>query len=137
MKGWGENVGRDLRIRKGSILAEIQALDLYADAVGLSPDEWALHYSLEDTLMDIYSKEEEYWRKRGSMNWILFGDAKMAYFQAIVNGRRRRCMIPLLWDGDLKILEADELQSHVDGFYKALFAGCPRCGIALASDIWG
>ena len=61
--------------------------------------EWAHRYNLEDSLMEIYSKEEEFWRRRGSMNWVLFGDANTAYFQAIANGRRRRCSIPLLWEG--------------------------------------
>uniref|UniRef100_A0A453GIK2 Uncharacterized protein n=1 Tax=Aegilops tauschii subsp. strangulata TaxID=200361 RepID=A0A453GIK2_AEGTS len=50
--------------------------------------------------MDIFSKEEEYWRRRGTQNWVLFGDANTAYFHAIANGRRRRSTIPLLWDGD-------------------------------------
>nr|XP_020149437.1 uncharacterized protein LOC109734646 [Aegilops tauschii subsp. strangulata] len=40
MKGWGANLGRDLRERKKALLTAIQALDLRADTVGLSPDEW-------------------------------------------------------------------------------------------------
>jgi hypothetical protein len=39
MKGWGANVGRDLRVQKGALLAEIQALDLRADVGGLSSVE--------------------------------------------------------------------------------------------------
>lgn len=58
MKGWGASVGRDLRVQKGALLVEIQALDLCADGGGLSLDEWALRYSLEDTLTGIYAKEE-------------------------------------------------------------------------------
>ena len=95
----GANVGRELKVQKGSLLWEIQVLDLRADGVGLSLDGWALWYSLEDELLEIYCKEEAYWRQSGSMNWVLFGDANMAYFQAIANGRRRRCTIPLLWEG--------------------------------------
>lgn len=89
MRGWGANVGRDLKIRKGSLLADIQVLDLQANTAGLSPEEWALRYNLEDELLEIYRKEQEYWRRRGSLNWVLFGDANTAYFQAIANGRRR------------------------------------------------
>ncbi|KAE8821864.1 hypothetical protein D1007_00055 [Hordeum vulgare] len=60
MKGWGVNVGRDLRVLKSSLLAQIQALDLWSDDTGLSSDDWALRYSLKDSLMDIYSKVEDY-----------------------------------------------------------------------------
>ena len=75
-------------------------MDLKADAAGLSSDEWALHYSLEEVLLEIYRKKEEYWRQRGTFNWVLFGDANTAYFQAIPNDRQRRCTIPLLLEGD-------------------------------------
>ena len=80
MKGWGANIGRDLRIQKASLLEEIRDLDLCADIVGISVEEWMHRYNLEDSLMEIYSKEEEFWRQRGSINWVLFGDANTAYF---------------------------------------------------------
>ena len=100
MKGWGANLGRDLRERKKTLLSAIQALDLRADAVGLSPEDWLSRYDLEDQLSVIYTDKEAYWRLRGAQKWVLKGDANTAYFQAIANGRRRRNTIPLLWDGD-------------------------------------
>ena len=59
-------MGRDLRERKKALLASIQALDLRADVVGLSPDEWLSRYDLEDQLSIIYTDEEAYWRIRGA-----------------------------------------------------------------------
>ncbi|XP_073358166.1 uncharacterized protein [Aegilops tauschii subsp. strangulata] len=88
MKGWGANLGRDLRERKKALLSAIQALDLRADATGLS------RYDLEDQLSIIYSDEEAYWRLRGAQKWVLKGDANTVYFQAITNGRRRRNTTP-------------------------------------------
>ncbi|XP_073360311.1 uncharacterized protein [Aegilops tauschii subsp. strangulata] len=128
MKGWGANLGRDLRLRKKALLDSIQALHLRADSVGLSPDEWMQRYDLEDQLMVIYTDEEAYWRLRGTQKWVLQGDANTAYFQAIANGRRRRNTIPLLWDG------AALLQRPAD--IRAVFAAPPRGGLALAPHIW-
>ena len=90
MKGWGANLGRDLRERKKALLLAIQALDARADSTGISPDEWMLRYDLEDQLSTIYTDEEAYWRLRGTQRWVLRGDANTAYFQAVANGRRRR-----------------------------------------------
>ncbi|KAE8768583.1 putative NOT transcription complex subunit VIP2 [Hordeum vulgare] len=84
----------------------------------------------------IYMKEETYTRKRVSANWVLFGDANTTYFQAIANGRRHRCTIPLLWEGDRLIQEPVEIRAHVDGFYKELFAARPRSGVRLEESIW-
>ena len=59
-----------------------------------------LFASLEEDLLEIYWKEEKYWCQWGTFNWVLFGDANTAYFQAIPNDRQRRCTIPLLLEGD-------------------------------------
>ncbi|KAE8788691.1 hypothetical protein D1007_37262 [Hordeum vulgare] len=84
MKVWAANIGRDLRVFKAPLLADIQIRDIRVDSPSLSSNEWALRYSLED------SKEEEYWRRQGSIGWTLWGDANTTNFQAIMNGRRRR-----------------------------------------------
>ena len=136
MKGWGANLGRDIRERKRTLLEGIQALDLRADAAGLSAEEWMLRYDLEDQLSVIYSDEEAYWRLRGAQKWVLKGDADTAYFQAIANGRRRRNTIPLLWDGETLLQDPRDIRTHVDGFYRSLFSAAPRSGISLAHDCW-
>ncbi|XP_020155056.1 uncharacterized protein [Aegilops tauschii subsp. strangulata] len=136
MKGWGANLGRDLRERKKALLTAIQALDLRADTVGLSPDEWLSRYDLEDQLSIIYTDEEAYWRLRGSHKWVLKGDANTAYFQAIANGLRRRNTIPLLWDGPSLLHSPSDIRTHVDGFYRSLFSASPRSGLSLALDCW-
>ncbi|KAE8812133.1 ABC transporter G family member 37 [Hordeum vulgare] len=53
------------------------------DSSGLSADDWALRYSLEDELLEIYRKEEAYWRQRGPFNWVLFGDAIRLTFRPL------------------------------------------------------
>lgn len=136
MKGWGANLGRDLRGRKKALLASIQALDLRADSVGLSPDEWMQRYDLEDQLMVIYTDEEAYWRLRGTQKWLLKGDANTAYFQAIANRRRRRNTIPFLWDGETLLQRLCEIRSHVDGFYKDLFSA-PSWGLGSCTPLLG
>ncbi|KAE8800656.1 hypothetical protein D1007_23904 [Hordeum vulgare] len=68
MKGWGANLGADLRARKGALLDKIMVLDDLADGSGLSPDDWMRRYSLEASLMDIFKSEELFWQRRGGQN---------------------------------------------------------------------
>jgi hypothetical protein len=35
-----------------------------ADGVGLNDDGWGLRYHLEENLVLIYQREEDYWRQR-------------------------------------------------------------------------
>ncbi|KAE8790794.1 hypothetical protein D1007_34782 [Hordeum vulgare] len=136
MKGWGANLGADLRARKGALLDQIQVLDILADGPGLSPDDWIRRYSLEASLMCIYESEELFWQRRGGHNWLLKGDANTAYFEAIANGRRRKCAIPFLWDGETLLEIQEDISSHVYSLYKSLFLGVPWGGVSLCVDFW-
>uniref|UniRef100_A0A453S0W7 Uncharacterized protein n=1 Tax=Aegilops tauschii subsp. strangulata TaxID=200361 RepID=A0A453S0W7_AEGTS len=86
--------------------------------------------------MDIYKSEELFWQRRGGQNWLLKGDANTAYFQAIANGRRRKCAIPFLWDGDVLLENPDDISTHIYSFYKELFLAEPREGVSLCDDFW-
>jgi hypothetical protein len=63
------------------------------DGVGLLEEDWGWGYHLEDLLVLLYQREEEYWRQRSRVRWTLQGDANTAYFHAIANGRHRKCAI--------------------------------------------
>jgi mannosylglycoprotein endo-beta-mannosidase len=66
----------------------------------LSEPEWAFRYELEAELTFILRCEELYWQQRGRQQWILEGDANTAFFHAMANGRRRRCSILVMKDGN-------------------------------------
>ncbi|KAE8770778.1 putative NOT transcription complex subunit VIP2 [Hordeum vulgare] len=132
----GANLGADLRARKGALLGQLQELDDLADAPGLCPDNWISRNSLDSPLMDIFKGEELFWQRRGGQNWLLKGDANTAYFQAIANGRRRKCAIPFLWDGDTLLESPEEISSHIYSFYKELFSAEPLGGISVREDFW-
>jgi hypothetical protein len=108
---------------KAQILAQINDLDSRADSSGLDEEDWAFRYYLEYELMNILSVEEEYWRQRGRQNWILQGEANMAYFHAIANGRRCKSAIRSLTSQEGEILGHQAIQDHVYKFYVELM-GC-------------
>jgi hypothetical protein len=54
LKGWGDNLRRDSRLEKDTILHQIQKLDVIADGVGLNDEGWMRRYHLEETLVNIY-----------------------------------------------------------------------------------
>ncbi|KAE8818397.1 hypothetical protein D1007_03843 [Hordeum vulgare] len=136
MKGWGSNLGADLRAHKGALLGQIKSLDDLADGAVLSPDDWTRRYSLDAELMGIFRSEELFWQRRGGQNWLLKGDANTAYFQAIANGRRRKCVIPFLRDGDVLLESPEDISSHIYSFYKELFLADLRGGSSLCEDFW-
>jgi hypothetical protein len=93
LKGWGANLKKEARAEKDSLINQTKVLDELADGVGLSEDEWGWRYHLEDMLVLLYQREEEYWRQRSRVKWTMQGNANTAYFHAVANGRRRKCAI--------------------------------------------
>jgi hypothetical protein len=123
-------------VAKDNLLAQIQDLDTRANASGLDEEGWAYRYYLEDQLMQILSSEEEYWKQRGRQNWLLKGDANMAYFHAIDNMRRHKCVIFSLQAEQGLILEVHDIQAHIYEFYMALMGSEEPKFLSLAPKCW-
>jgi exonuclease III len=138
LKGWGANLGKEKRLFKESLLAQVADLDRRADSSGLDEDDWALRYFLEDQLISLDRLDEEYWRQRSRVQWTLKGDSCTAYFHAIANGRRRKCAIPRLITEHGEIEDQSDLMKHVYDFYIGLMgsAGEERV-FSLAPNLWG
>ena len=96
--------------------------------MGLSIEDWARRYALESSLMSIYKGEEAFWRQWSRQMWILQGESNSAYFHALANGRRRKCSIPYLWEGDTLLEDPKDISSHIYSFYKELFSVGPAPG---------
>jgi hypothetical protein len=60
--------------------------------------------------------------KRGE-DWLLKGDANTSYFHTVANGRKRKCLIRNLVEGDRVIKDQEELKTYILEFYKNLFGG--------------
>ncbi|XP_071683742.1 uncharacterized protein [Lolium perenne] len=88
LKGWNANRKVEANVAKLALLQQIKGLDEKADSVGLDGEEWAFRYHLEEQILAIFRDEEEYWRQRGRIRWMLQGDANTAYFHAVANDER-------------------------------------------------
>lgn len=59
------------------------------------------------------------------------------YFQAITKGRRQKCGIPCIWEGDNLLEHQDDISSHIYSFYMELFTAEPRGEeVSLAEGFW-
>ncbi|XP_071677232.1 uncharacterized protein [Lolium perenne] len=137
LRGWGANLGKEGRDLKDSLLAQIQRLDALADTSGLDDEGWALRYHLEGELTHLARTQEEYWRQRSRLNWLLKGDANTAFFHAMANGRRRKCTISRLVSEGGVISDPHALQDHIYTFYRNLIGAVGETRVfSLANTLW-
>jgi mannosylglycoprotein endo-beta-mannosidase len=131
LRGWSRNWGSDQRKLKQNLLLQIEAWDKLAESRTLSSKEWSDRYGREEETMKIYENEELIWQRRGGEKWLLEGDANTSYFHGIANGRKRKCLIKCLVEGDRNIEDKEELKTYITNFYKVLFDSEPDPRIRL------
>lgn len=137
LKGWSANHHADSRRALTYLTNQIRSLDSTADSSGLDSAGWQHRYNLEASLTALHSQEAAYWKRRGRLNWTLYGDAPSAYFMALANGRRRRCLISrLLIEGSL-VSDPSIISDHIYSFYNNLLGGKPPSGFMLSPQAWG
>jgi hypothetical protein len=136
LRGWNANKGRESRELKQGLLTQIKTLDEKADAVGIDEEEWAFRYHLEDQLLEVFRAEEEYWRRRGRICWVLQGDANTKYFHAMANGRRRKCCISSLVSDQGVITDKRLIQQHIYEFYRQLLGAEEARVCGLHPNAW-
>ena len=107
-----------------------------ADARAFSEQEWAHRYDLEGQVEASLRAEEEYWRRRSGLKWILKGDANTKYFQAYANKRRRKCSILRLQSEQGLLLRQEDISRHIYEFYINLKGSCEAQGAGLCADVW-
>jgi hypothetical protein len=130
-------LGKERKVFKANILAQIEALNRVADSVGLDENGRATRYHLEDQFLAINRMEEEYWRQRSRVQWTVQGDACTRYFHAIANARCRKCLIPRLITDVGEIDDQRALMEHIYGFYQGLMGtkGEPA-RFSLGLNLW-
>jgi hypothetical protein len=88
-------------------------------------------------ILAIFRDEEEYWRQKGRIHWMLQGDANTAYFQAVANSRRRKCCIMRLVTENGPIMDKRLIQEHIYDFYRHLLGSTDTRVCSLDLGVWG
>jgi hypothetical protein len=111
-KGWGANINSQIKREKKLLLDELKRMDRLEEENGFNIMQWQERYGVEKQLEEIYQFEEIQWQRRGGVNWILKGDSNNGYFHNIANGRKKKCTIFSLEDGDREISDPTEIRNQ-------------------------
>ena len=90
LKGWGINLrGQDIRRRK-DLTGELAKLETLEENSYLTTEQLAKLGQIQNELLFLLEKEEDYWQQRASERWLLQGDNNNEYFHRVANGRKRK-----------------------------------------------
>ena len=66
----------------------------------LTLEEWNFKHILEDKLFSLLRQQRIYWKQRGTIKWVKFGDEGTKFFHANATIRSRNNFITTLHDND-------------------------------------
>ena len=79
--------------------------------------------SLNGELLAAYRAEEEFWRQRSRLVWLVAGDKNSGYFHAVAKGRGARNKISVLEDAAGTVLYEEELIAHeIVTYFQQIFS---------------
>ncbi|KAK6160956.1 hypothetical protein DH2020_004337 [Rehmannia glutinosa] len=89
----------------------------------------------ENTLEDLYRKQECMWHQRSRVNWLWKGDKNMAFFHKTASGRRDRNRVEKILDDSGVWIEDEEAMKGVfTDYFQNLFTSEPNLDMSRAID---
>ncbi|KAH7677444.1 hypothetical protein IHE45_07G084600 [Dioscorea alata] len=101
LRHWAKFSFGSIKLKKLSLLNDLEGLDVIMEQRALSPSEVAHGENLRKQLMLICRQEELYWKQRSRLQWLKEGDENTSFFHATANGRKNRNFIPSICLGGI------------------------------------
>ena len=73
---------------------------------------------------------------KGHLKFDSEGQLHHGLFFAIDNGWHRRCTIVSLLVNNIRIMDRDQIITHVVEFFSSLLSAIPESGFSIASSLW-
>jgi hypothetical protein len=90
----------------------VQFLDVLEEARDLTVEEWNFRNIINEHLRKLLHQQRTYWKQRGTINWVKFGDECTAFFHANASIRHRKNFISSLVNsvGEELLLHGDKAE---------------------------
>ena len=136
MKGWGANIRGQYIKKRRELTAELADLESLEEDNSLKDEQLLRRGHIQNELLELMEKEEEYWHQKASEKWLLHGDNNTEYFHRIANGRKRKKTIFSLQHDQDTIQGTPDLLKHATEFYKYLFGPVQQVNMRLRDNVW-
>jgi exonuclease III len=121
LRGWAKNLSGKYKKEKEHLLHTIDALDIKAESIPLTPFERDNLKQAHERLNKLRRDEEQKWAQRAKVKHVQEGGSNTKYFHLIANGKHRKKRIFQLEQEEGTIVGNENLKVYITEFYKKLF----------------
>jgi hypothetical protein len=112
LKKWSSG-HNGLRNTIADVNSVIGLLDMAENFRDLLPREWHLRVSLKNLLKNLLAKQKLFWKQRGKIKWVKFGDESSKFFHALATTHHRRNKIATLTSSDGTVHSSHEAKASL------------------------
>ncbi|KAK3199679.1 hypothetical protein Dsin_023094 [Dipteronia sinensis] len=108
-------------IQPSAVEKKLEVIDRMAAVEGWTVLLKGERSKLLEELWKSYRREEQTWRQKSLINWLVEGDKNTKKFHSVANGRKRRNFISDISFQGIKILDPTILRSNIFSFFELTF----------------
>jgi hypothetical protein len=97
LKSWQSQLS-NLKVNIANVKSVLILLGILEEYRDLTVHEWNFRMVLQDKYTSLLRQQQIYWKQRGTLKWVKFGDEGSKFFHAIATIRHRRNLITSLQD---------------------------------------
>jgi hypothetical protein len=131
LRGWAKNLSEKYERENERLLVTIDAFDIKAESLPLSPDERNELKMANEKLNKLRSDEEIKWAQSAKVKFIQEGGDNTKYFHLIENERHRKNKIFQLEQEEGTIVGHENLKVYITEYYKKLFGSPAPSSVTL------
>ena len=95
LKVWQKHIS-SIMANIANVKAVLSVMEILEEHRDLTVEEWNFKDLLSEKLLSLLHQQKVYWKERGTIRWVKFGDASTQFFHATATIRHRKNMITMV-----------------------------------------
>ena len=95
LKEWQKYIS-SIMANIANVKAVLSVMEILEEHRDLTVEEWNFKDLLSEKLLSLLHQQKVYWKERGTIRWVKFGDASTQFFHATATIRHRKNMITMV-----------------------------------------
>jgi hypothetical protein len=126
-KQWNRSVFGDVDRQVRLALDEVNRIQQAIDSDGFSDEMYRQDLEAQLLLTKALNVQDQFWKEKARHQRFVDGDRNTAYFHRVAKIKASSKNITLLYDGDIVLSDASDIETHILNYFQGIFGVENNC----------